>query len=84
MSERTHERYMQRAIELAAHVPDLPFGAVIVDHNRDVLLAEGWNKTSGNPIWHGEIVAINQLVGSHDNFDAKSLEAVAKPGCACS
>lgn len=24
-----HERYMRRAIELAAHVPDLPFGAVL-------------------------------------------------------
>ena len=29
-----HEKYMRRAIELAAVVPELPFGAVIVDTER--------------------------------------------------
>jgi tRNA(adenine34) deaminase len=28
------------------------------------ILAEGWNKTSQNPMWHGEIDAINRLAES--------------------
>jgi tRNA(adenine34) deaminase len=57
-----HEHYMQRAIELAANVPDFPFGALIVDRDSGKILAEGWNKSSINPTFHGEIDAINQLV----------------------
>lgn len=57
-----HKHYMQRAIELAANVPDFPFGALIVNRDNGKILAEGWNKTSINPTFHGEIDAINQLV----------------------
>lgn len=56
-----HKIYMQRAIELAANVPDFPFGALIVDRGGKIL-SEGWNKSSINPTFHGEIDAINQLV----------------------
>jgi len=31
MSELDHERYMRRAIALAAQVPDRPFAAIVVD-----------------------------------------------------
>ena len=31
MNDLDHERYLRRAIESAGNVPDLPFGAVIVD-----------------------------------------------------
>jgi tRNA(adenine34) deaminase len=56
-----HERYMRRAIELARNAPDLPFGALIVDGQSGEIVAEGWNRTVLNPLWHGEVDAINQL-----------------------
>ena len=68
-----HELYMRRAIELAANVPDLPFGALIVDRGSGKILAEGWNKSPINPTWHGEIDAINQLVLSDPGIDGKQL-----------
>ncbi|MCU0879431.1 MAG: hypothetical protein MUF06_16755, partial [Pirellulaceae bacterium] len=61
MNDFPHETYMRRAIELAANVPQLPFGAVIVDRDAGVIVAEGWNRSALNPTWHGEIDAINQL-----------------------
>ena len=64
MNNLDHERYMRRAIELAGKVPDLPFGGVIVDRDTGTILSEGWNKTSVNPTWHGEIDAINTLASS--------------------
>jgi tRNA(Arg) A34 adenosine deaminase TadA len=73
MNELDHERYMRRAIELAGKVPDLPFGAVIVDRDSGKILSEGWNKTSVNPIWHGEIDAINTLASSSVCVKGKSL-----------
>ena len=73
MNELDHERYMRRAIELAGKVPDLPFGAVITDRDTGTILSEGWNKTSVNPTWHGEIDAINGLASSDVCFKGKSL-----------
>jgi len=73
MNELDHELYMRRAMELAANVPELPFGAVIVDRDTGKMLAEGWSKTSVNPTWHGEIDAINTLVSSDVFFKGKSL-----------
>jgi tRNA(adenine34) deaminase len=66
MRELDHKRYMRQAIALAAYVPHLPFGSVIVDGDHDTILAEGWNKSDQNPTWHGEIDAINQLVQAQD------------------
>ena len=73
MNELDHERYMRRAIELAGKVPDLPFGAVIVDRDTSNILSEGWNKTSVNPTWHGEIDAINTLASSGACVKGKNL-----------
>lgn len=56
-----YERYMQRAVELAGNVPELPFAALIADGTTGEILAEGWNRSSKNPTWHGEIDAINSL-----------------------
>lgn len=61
MNPRSDEHYMKRAIELALNQPMLPFGAVIVDEESGEVVAEGWNRTSINPTWHGEIDAINNL-----------------------
>jgi len=68
-----HELYMRRAIALAANVPYLPFGALIVDGDSGTILAEGWNKTPLNPTWHGEIDAINGLAASGVGVEGKSL-----------
>jgi tRNA(Arg) A34 adenosine deaminase TadA len=68
-----HESYMRRAIELAANVPDFPFGALIVDRDNGKILSEGWNKSSINPTFHGEIDAINQLVLSNPGIDGIKL-----------
>jgi len=73
MMELNHESFMRRAIELAANVTDLPFGAVIVNRDTGVILAEGWNKSSVNPIWHGEIDAINQLARSNKDIESIPL-----------
>jgi len=68
-----HERHMRRAIKLAANVPDVPFGAIIVDRDTDTILSEGWNKTSHNPTWHGEIDASNTLAASSIGIKGKNL-----------
>lgn len=68
-----HEQYMRRAIELATNVPEFPFGALIVDRTSGKVLSEGWNKSSINPTFHGEIDAINQLVDSNPGIDATKL-----------
>lgn len=73
MDDLDHERYMRRAIELAGNVPDLPFGAVIVDGSTGQIVAEGWNRSSVNPTWHGEIDAINRLAESRSEFDGSQL-----------
>lgn len=73
MNELDHERYMRRAIELAGKVPEVPFGAVIVDRDTGTILSEGWNKTSVNPTWHGEIDAINTLASSGVCVKEKNL-----------
>jgi tRNA(Arg) A34 adenosine deaminase TadA len=73
MSHPDHERYMRRVIELAAQVPDLPFGAAIVNRDTGRILAEGWNKSSFNPTWHGEIDAINALVASKSKSNGSRL-----------
>lgn len=73
MNELDHDRYMRRAIELAGKVPELPFGGVIVDQDTGSILSEGWNKTSVNPTWHGEIDAINTLVSSCVIVKGKNL-----------
>ena len=73
MSEFQHEHFMRRAIELAANVPELPFGAVIVDRDTGTIRSEGCDKTSRNPTWHGEIDAINTLAVSSVGVKGKNL-----------
>ena len=85
MSEFQHERFIRRAIKLAANVPDLPFGAVIVDRESGEIIAEGWNKSSVNPTWHGEIDAINRLAELRPEFKGSrlSLYSTAEPCPMC-
>jgi tRNA(Arg) A34 adenosine deaminase TadA len=64
---------MHRAIELGKQVPQLPFGAVIVEGHTGEIVAEGWNRSAENPLWHGEIDSINNLVRSRPLFDGSDL-----------
>ncbi len=73
MMELNHERYMQHAITLAAHVPDQPFAAVIVNRVTGEVIAEGWNRSDENPTWHGEIDAINRLIADGPTIDGSKL-----------
>lgn len=73
MPNEAHEHWMRRALALTVHAPLLPFGAVIVDPGSQTLIAEGWNRTDENPLWHGEIVAINRLAASTPNRDGAGL-----------
>ncbi len=68
-----HEKYMRHAIELAGNVPKLPFAAVIVDQDTGQILSQGWNQSSINPTWHGEIDAINRMVQSGYDFSGRPL-----------
>lgn len=85
MNTLDHERYMRRAIALARRVPDLPFGAVIVDGRDGRVLAEGWNRTHAHPLWHGEIDALNRLVrkGAHHGGRHLVLYTTAEPCPMC-
>ncbi|TVS21041.1 MAG: nucleoside deaminase [Planctomycetaceae bacterium] len=73
MSDLDHQYYLRQAIELTANTPDRPFAAVIVDRSSGQIVAEGWNKSSFNPTWHGEIDAINRLIESSVKLDPSQL-----------
>lgn len=68
-----HARYMLLAIEQAKKVPNVPFGAVIVDVRSGAVLAEGYNRSKENPTFHGEMDAINRLAAQHSAPDWPSL-----------
>jgi tRNA(adenine34) deaminase len=79
-----HEQFMQLAINVAERNPAAPFGAVLVDRRRDVVVAEGLNQVSANPIVHGEIDAINGYAASGGgNWHELRLYSTAEPCCMC-
>lgn len=55
-----HEHFMRRAILVARANPPAPFGAVLVDRESEVVVAEGVNRTRESPTWHGEVDVINR------------------------
>ncbi|MBA3389798.1 MAG: nucleoside deaminase [Rubrobacter sp.] len=67
-----HERHMRRAIEIARHNPEAPFGCVIADENGDVL-AEGLNDAERSPILHGETAAIMALIEAKPDVNRSRL-----------
>ena len=55
---------MRRCIELAELAVAngaQPYGALIVDPKNQTILAEGVNSATMNPIWHGEMAAIQNI-----------------------
>jgi len=81
----SHDDFMRRAIVLAKQVPELPFGAVIVRRATGEIVAEGWNRSSESPTFHGEIDAINRCAAAHRSIDwtALDLYTTAEPCPMC-
>jgi tRNA(Arg) A34 adenosine deaminase TadA len=65
-----HNHFMRLAIEQAKKVPNCPFGSVVVNMKTQKVVAEGWVLIDKNPIWHGEMTAINNCppVGTGFNW----------------
>ncbi len=67
-SNETQQRaYMQVCVQLAQAAVKSggsPYGAVIVDPERNEIIVQGNNHASSNPIWHGEMDALNKLAGT--------------------
>jgi tRNA(adenine34) deaminase len=68
-----HAAHMRRAIAQARNNPRYPFGAVIVRIGDGSVVAEGYNRTSINPTWHGEMDAIDQYAARHPGADWSGL-----------
>ncbi|MFY9254266.1 MAG: hypothetical protein WAO83_12470 [Fuerstiella sp.] len=56
------EDFMRTAIELGRKNLQHPFGAIIVDRRKQDVIAEGVYQAGSHPLFHGEIVAINNAV----------------------
>lgn len=68
------EDYMRLAIAMAQNVPQYPFGAVIVRRTTGEVLAQGFNHSSDNPTFHGEIDVINRCAADHSPIDWTELD----------
>ena len=83
-----HEKFMRRAIALAAYAESLgevPVGAVVV--YQDEIIAEGWNQTisENDPTAHAEIVALRaagDVLGNYRLLDTK-LYVTLEPCVMC-
>src|SRR6185369_2097039 len=84
-AEPDDEKYMRRAIQLGGNNPKYPFGALLVDHKKSVIVAEGWNRSVQNPTWHGEMDAINKCAASDPKIDWANLTiyTTAEPCAMC-
>ena len=80
-----HERFMRRAVSLAAANLSAPFAAVVVDVGTNEILVEGINRHRENPTLHGEIDAINRCaaLGRAVNWAGLRLYTTAEPCCMC-
>lgn len=76
---------MRRAIKLAENNKKYPFAAVLVDQKKGVVVAEGWNRSSINPTWHGEMDAINNCAAANPKIDwtTLTLYTTAEPCAMC-
>lgn len=81
----THERYMRLAIEQSNGNPSNPAGSVIIDHTSGEVLGQGVNHNSLNPMFHGEVVAVNDYISRHGNtgWDRVTLYTTGEPCAMC-
>ncbi|MGZ8095326.1 MAG: nucleoside deaminase [Methylosarcina sp.] len=80
-----HTNFMRRAIALASHVPEFPFGAVIIRRSDGYCIGEGFNQSALNPTLHGEMVAIHQCAELHrpTDWSGFDLYTTAEPCPMC-
>ena len=76
---------MREAIAMAERAPRAPFGAVIVDRRSGDIIARGFNRADKNPLFHGEIDAINRCHARSPDIDwgALALYSTAEPCPMC-
>jgi tRNA(Arg) A34 adenosine deaminase TadA len=66
---------MKRAIELALeHTPDQPFAAVMVDTESGEIVTEGYDRSTENPLIHGEVDALNHYFASERSVPVERLQ----------
>lgn len=84
-AEPDDEAHMRRAIRLAGNNPKHPFAALLVDQQKRVVIAEGWNRSVHNPTWHGEMDAINKCAATNPKIDwtKLTLYTTAEPCAMC-
>ena len=73
-SDNKPDDYMRQAIEIAQTAPNSPFGAVIVQRTTGKVISKGVNRSSENPIFHGEIDAINNCAAIDSQIDWSLLD----------
>ena len=80
-----HEYFMRRAMALALKIPEFPFGAVIVRRETGEIVAEGFNQSVLNPVFHGEMVAINHCAELQHPADWSEFDlyTTAEPCAMC-
>ncbi|MEM7683092.1 MAG: nucleoside deaminase [Planctomycetota bacterium] len=80
-----HPRWMRLAIESAQDNPTAPFGAVVVDLNRQQVVATGCNDASVDPTLHGEVDCLRKAsaVWDVDRRDQYWLYTTAEPCPMC-
>jgi tRNA(Arg) A34 adenosine deaminase TadA len=80
-----HERYMERAIEIARQNPAAPFAALLVDTDTGQVVSDGLDRVRDNPTWHGVIDAINRCAAAWPDVDwtRLCLYTTAEPCCMC-
>jgi tRNA(adenine34) deaminase len=83
--QKAHERFMRLAIKLSNGNPSYPFGAAIVDHTTGEVLGQGANRSFENPMFHGEVVAINDYVTRHGDatWERATLYSTGEPCAMC-
>lgn len=81
----TNEDHMRQAIAMAQQAPEVPYGAVLVERVTGKVVARGVNRHLENPIFHGEIDAINRCAAEHPDIDWSGLDlyTTAEPCAMC-
>jgi len=68
-----HEKYMRLAIAQANRNPGRPFGSVLVDDRTGEVVGEGVVNLAANPMFHSEVMAMNDYIAKHGNKGWENL-----------
>ncbi len=79
------EDHMRQALAMAQQAPEVPYGAVLVVRANGKVMARGVNRHRENPIFHGEIDAINRCAAEHPEVEWSGLDlyTTAEPCAMC-